>query len=536
MRSWGSRLTRPAQSSEVNFEIDSGLAQRFAALSAGDSIAIGEQNFAAGLNFLRVWQTFAQSAAAGASLDFFGIAEIPLQDDDLSAQLALRPELGAQADALLACWRRRVPGWNRWHFCDGRVRLTLVISGVEEALEEVRGIDVWLGTGPAQVHAPSLARRTPASALVIGGGIAGCAAAHALALRGIAVTLLERAPTLASAASGNPRGILHARFGAGMNPQQRFVLAAYGHALALLDQTLPVDGVARAECGLLQLGFSEREATRIERLLALDWPPHLLQRVNAAQASTLAGIELQQGGLWFPAGGWVAPPLWCARLADHPGIVQRVARDVEILAATGSGWRVSGHNAQQGVWLADAEIVVVCCAQQALRLQQFAHFPLSAVRGQITELPATPASATLRAVVCADGYVTPAQNGSHLTGATHSLDDESIAVRAADHAENIARLKTHFQELHRALGEIDVAELEGRAAVRCSAPGSMPLVGEVLPHLYCSLAHGTRGLLTAGIAGELIAAAACGQLLPLPTSVIAALDPQMRKQFRNAGG
>ena len=525
-------LISPAQLGDVYFAVDSILAQRFAALSAGDSIAIGETHFAAGLNFLSAWQTFEQAAAAGASLDFFGIAEFPLQDDELRTQLALRPELSAQADALLACWRRRVPGWNRWHFCAGRVRLTLVIGGASEALAEVRGIDVWLAASSAEVHAPAPARRTPASAIVIGGGIAGCAAAHALALRGVAVTLVERAPKLASAASGNPRGILHARFGAGMNPQQRLVLAAYGHALALLDQSLPVDDVARAECGLLQLAFSAKEAARIDRLLALEWPAHLLRRVDAAQASQLAGIELEQGGLWFPAGGWVAPRQWCERLADHFGIVQRVGHDVEILAATDSGWRVTGHDAQRRAWAGEAEIVVVCCAQQAQRLQQFAHFPLSAVRGQITELPALPASATLRAVVCADGYVTPAQNGRHLAGATHSLDDESTEVRVADHAENIARVKTHFPALHRALGEIDAAELEGRAAVRCSAPGSMPLVGEVLPRLYCSLAHGTRGLLTAGIAGELVASAACGQLLPLPRSVIAALDPQARTQAK----
>ena len=78
--------------------------------------------------------------------------------------------------------------------------------------------------------------RIPQKAVVIGGGISGCAAASALAARGVSVTLLESAPTLASAASGNPVGILHARLSAGKNPLQRFVLASYGHALAFLDE------------------------------------------------------------------------------------------------------------------------------------------------------------------------------------------------------------------------------------------------------------------------------------------------------------
>jgi tRNA 5-methylaminomethyl-2-thiouridine biosynthesis bifunctional protein len=56
----------------------------------------------------------------------------------------------------------------------------------------------------------------------------------------------------------------------------------------------------------------------------------------------------------------------------------------------------------------------------------------------------------------------------------------------------------------------------------------MPLVGEVQQGLYCSLAHGTRGLLSAGIAGEVLAAQICGQLPPLPAYIIAALAPLPR--------
>ena len=67
--------------------------------------------------------------------------------------------------------------------------------------------------------------------------------------------------------------------------------------------------------------------------------------------------------------------------------------------------------------------------------------------------------------------------------------------------------------------------LSGRASVRASVPGAMPLVGELLPGLYTSLGHGTRGLITAGISGELIAAAACEQLLPLPLAIVKTLAP-----------
>lgn len=596
---WQDGLPYSPRFGDVYFSADSGLeetehvflqanrlAERYAALSAGESFAIGETGFGTGLNFLCALRLFERTAPPGASLDFFSVERFPLHDDELRAALALWPELKEDSETLLACWHRRVPGWNRWSF--GRVRLTLAIADAAEALPQLpeNAMDAWFldGFTPAKnpemwgesvltaiarasragatistytsagwvrrgllqagfdvARAPGFGfkremlsgalaakdtrekRHAPRTAIVIGGGISGCAAAHALALRGIQVTLLERAPQLASAASGNPRGILHARFGAGMNALHRFVLASYGHALTLLDEALPADGQLRDECGLLQLACNEAEEKRIAKLAALEWPAHLMQFVDAEAASRLAGIEMAYGGLWFPGGGWVVPPALCERLADHELIERRCEHAVESLTRTDTGWRAAGSG-----WAVEAEIAVVCCAHSALALEPFERFPLTPVRGQVSLLPATDASRALQTVVCGDGYCAPAIGVAHVTGATHAFDDEARDVRTADHADNLAKLAAFAPALREALGEIDMEGLEGRASVRCSAPGAIPLVGEVQPGLYCSLAHGTRGLLTAGLAGELIASQACGTLSPLPVSVVAALSPLKR--------
>lgn len=582
---------------DVYFSTDSGLeetrhvflqgnrlADRFAALNAGENFCIGETGFGTGLNFLCAWQLFEQSAPPGASLDFFSIEKFPLDDEDLRAALALWPELHLRTNTLLERWRRRVPGWNRWSFGGGRVRLTLAVADVDEALPQLPAgcVDAWFldGFSPARnpemwsdavlsniarasfagatfatytsagwvrrglqqagfavERVPGFGRKRemargnmrgakpastpPSSVLVIGAGLAGCAAAYALARRGIPVILVDRAPVLASAASGNPRGILHARFSAVMDPLHRFVLAAYGHALALLDEVLPVDGVARAECGLLQLGTPDTEAKRIARLAALEWPAHLLQAVDAATATELVGMKMVHGGLWFPAGGWVVPPQVCARLAQRPLVTQRLGCEVTALERIATGWRASGDE-----FSIEAEQVVVCCGHQARALSQFSGFPLQSVRGQISLLPATAASEAMHAVVCADGYCAPAVAGRHVAGATSTFDDEATDLREADHADNLAKIVAHMPDLSRALGSLDAARLTGRASVRCSVPGATPLVGEVEPDLYCSLAHGTRGLITAGIAGEVVAAAMCGQLAPLPQTLLDALSPK----------
>ncbi|GAB4121704.1 MAG: bifunctional tRNA (5-methylaminomethyl-2-thiouridine)(34)-methyltransferase MnmD/FAD-dependent 5-carboxymethylaminomethyl-2-thiouridine(34) oxidoreductase MnmC [Sideroxydans sp.] len=589
---------------DVYFSTDSGLeetrhvflqgndlARRFAALRAGDSFCIGETGFGTGLNFLCAWQLFERCAPPGARLDFFSVEKFPLEQHELCAALALWPELQAQSDSLIARWQRRVPGWNRWHFADGRVRLTLALDDIADALPKLPEacVDAWFldGFSPAKnpemwsdavlsglaraSHAnttlatytsagwvrrglqqagfavervPGFGRKRemvrgqrmptastavrklrvlPRSVLIIGGGLAGCAVAHALAQRGIAVTLLERAAQLAGAASGNPCGILYARFGAGMNALHRLVLAAYGHALALLDDVMPADGINRAECGLLQLAATGAERKRIAKLAAQAWPPHLLQAVDADTASKLAGLPMAHDGLWFPAGGWVVPPQVCARLARHPNITLRFESEVGVLEPMANGWRASGDG-----FSFEAEQAVVCGAHAAKQLQPFAAFPLQPVRGQISELPATAVSSLLKTVLCAEGYCTPAINGRHVAGATTTFDDEGVEIRVDDHAQNLAQLEAQMPTLHHALGEVDMQHLAGRAGVRCSVPGATPLVGEVAPGLYCSLAHGTRGLLTAGLSAEVIATAICGTLPPLPQDLLDALAPLPR--------
>jgi tRNA 5-methylaminomethyl-2-thiouridine biosynthesis bifunctional protein len=594
---------------DVYFSTDSGLeesrhvflhgnrlAERFAALRPGEAFTLGETGFGTGLNFLCTWQLFEQVAPAGATLDFFSTEKFPLRDEELRAALALWPELAAQAAFLLKKWSRRVHGWNRWTFGSGRVRLTLAITDVADALAKLPGghfgqgqVDAWFldGFSPAKnpemwspevfsgiVQAsragatlatyssagwvrrglaevgfqmekvPGFGRKRemlrgalgggaagdapPRSAIVIGGGLAGCAAAYALAQRGVRVTLVERTGELASGASGNPRGILHARFSAGMNPLHRFVLASYGHALSALDELLPVDGKLRAECGLLQLAFSDAEIKRIGRLVTLDWPVPLFEAVDAETASKRTGMAMERGGLWFPSAGWVVPPALCQRWASAAGITLALGHGVDALAQTGAGWQVAGQDGEGRAWQAEADIVVVCCGHQATSLTQFTHFPLTPVRGQISALPGTTASVALDAVVCADGYSSPAECGYHIVGATHSFDDVDTSVRSVDHAVNLARLGEHMPALREALGDIDLDQLGGRASIRCSAPGAMPLVGRVEPGLYCSLAHGTRGLLTAGLSGELIASLACATLPPLPMTVVVELSPELR--------
>jgi len=133
------------------------LRERFASLGCRQTFTIGETGFGIGLNFLCARQLFEETANAGSSLDYFSVEKYPLDERELEQALAPWPEFRRYAVELIQRWRRRVPGWNRWSFANGRVRLTLVIDDALTALPEASAsVDAWFLDGFAPSHNPEL--------------------------------------------------------------------------------------------------------------------------------------------------------------------------------------------------------------------------------------------------------------------------------------------------------------------------------------------------------------------------------------------
>ena len=96
---------------------------------------------------------------------------------------------------------------------------------------------------------------------VIGGGVVGCAVAHALVRRGVETTLFESEAALALGASGTNSGILHTGFDSTPGElETRLILRSAQLRGDLLDEL----GVAVWSCGarLVPDGQQEREAVR----------------------------------------------------------------------------------------------------------------------------------------------------------------------------------------------------------------------------------------------------------------------------------
>jgi tRNA 5-methylaminomethyl-2-thiouridine biosynthesis bifunctional protein len=388
------------------------------------------------------------------------------------------------------------------------------------------------------------------AAIVIGAGLAGASTAASLAARGWRVTLVDRHDTLAAEASGNPLGALYAR----LSPHATALTELAASALEYAARSLPVLGLERGvdfdPCGVLQLEHDAPERLRQSRLAAQGWPAGFLVRLDRAAACARAGIAVPSGGLLFPRAGWVRPPALCRALAGHPSVRLALDRTAVELRRTNDGWAVHDRSGP----IATAPVVVIAASGTSAAFGETAHLPLRLIRGQLTFVPESRASRMLQTVLCGEGYIAPAVDGMHSLGATHKFRNASTAVTAAEHAENLATLAALAPALHAALGadRLDPARLAGRAALRCSSPDYLPIIGPIadaasfatayarlahdatleidtpspwLDGLYVNAAHGSRGLVTAPLSGELLAAYLEDEPAPLPRSVTQALHP-----------
>lgn len=374
-------------------------------------------------------------------------------------------------------------------------------------------------------------------ALVLGAGLAGCAAAARLCARGWQVTLIERHPQVAIEASGNLAGIFMPLLSRDDNIPTRLTRAAYLYALRLWEQ---LGGVGRAfdgdQCGVLQLARDAGHAA-VSRDIAGEGrvPADFARWLEAPEAQSLLGLPAPDGGWLFPQGGWARPGSVCEALLASCG--ERLARRFDAgdvtLERAGDAWIARGG---AGAILGQAPTVVLASGAGARHMAQTAALPLQALRGQVTHL-APEYAPQLPLVLCREAYLTPSAHGVTCAGATYDLDDDA-SLRAASQEENVARLRGLVSDPRAAKG----APLAGRVGFRCVAPDRLPLVGRLPdfvvagaterlrdvprhPGLYGLLGYASRGLIWAPLAAELLAAQLEGEPLPLEMSLVDALDP-----------
>lgn len=392
---------------------------------------------------------------------------------------------------------------------------------------------------PEPWFAPA-APMTSGRAAIVGGGIAGAAAAGALMRRGWACTLIEQRAEFACGASGTPAGVAMPRLTAGPSLDGRIHAGAWRYAVK--------SWAGRAfytPCGVLQLATDAGEEERL-RVIAESGTlaAESVVLLSPGAASARAGAALPFPALLFSEGGRIDTKSYCG--AETEGAEILLGRKVTELERAGGRWRL----VEKQDAICDADVVIFANAGGAAAFPQSAWLPLVARQGQITAAAASPGSAQLRSVLAYGGTITPAREGLHHVGATFNPPVPGAAedeVSDGDDARNIAQLAQVLPDLARGL-------MPGAswAGVRWSLPDHLPVVGPLadvaafardyapLRHgqhwvdypparyeagLYVMAGFGSHGLALAPLCAELLACHITGEPWPLERDLAAALHP-----------
>ena len=400
---------------------------------------------------------------------------------------------------------------------------------------------------PAQ--APWFARRPSASreVAIVGGGIASALLSLALLHRGWQVTLYCADEAPATGASGNRQGALYPLLSAHDPALFQFFPAAFTFARRLYD-SLPV-AFDHDWCGVTQLGWDEKSQQKITQMLSLGLPEDIAHAVTAQQVAETAGVDTGCGGIQYPLGGWLCPAeLTSAAIAlgQSRGLTVHYAHKVQSLSRT-AHWELRFADGKE----AQHASVVLANGHHITQFTQTASLPVYPVGGQVSHIPTAPQLSKLRQVLCYDGYLTPQNpsNGHHCIGASYHRGETDMQYSEADQQQNRQRLLDCFPNASWAK-EVDVSEGQARCGVRCATRDHLPMAGNVpdydatlevyqdladnketavsapvYPELFMLGGLGSRGLCSAPLLAEVLAAQMSDEPVPLDRVTLAGLNP-----------
>ncbi|MFQ2300403.1 bifunctional tRNA (5-methylaminomethyl-2-thiouridine)(34)-methyltransferase MnmD/FAD-dependent 5-carboxymethylaminomethyl-2-thiouridine(34) oxidoreductase MnmC [Aeromonas dhakensis] len=439
--------------------------------------------------------------------------------------------------------------------CAGFVRRGLIAAGF--AMQKVKGHgskrEMLAGERadklPQQTIAPCYARPSgrEGEVLIIGGGIASAMTALSLVERGRKVTLLCQDDEPAGGASGNRQGALYPLLNGEHDALSRFYSLAFGFARSRLLALAERHPVAFSLCGVTQLGYDDKSAAKLTKMVQGPFPPELMHPLSEPEVEQVVGLPCGHGGVSYPQGGWLCPAdLTRAAIGEaQAGGLLEVLFNTQITTVTeqADGWQVESCDGRR--W--QSPTLVVAAGHQLPALIPFAELPLYPVRGQVSHVPTSASLSRLNTVLCYDGYLTPANEGQHCIGASYGRNQTEIAFRAEEQTQNQARLQACLPQ-QRWPAEVDVSGNQARVGVRSASRDHLPVAGPVArlaaladhnlkvpvdqqsplplyPGLYVLGALGSRGLCSAPLCGELLASEICGDPLPLAANLLEALHP-----------
>ena len=401
---------------------------------------------------------------------------------------------------------------------------------------------------------------TSSSIAIIGGGLASAHLALSLAERGQGTQLFCRDAKLGQGASGNRQGAIYPLLTPENDELSRFFQQAFlfsrRRVQALTSVPAPNQtSISHDFCGVLQTAHDERSQLRLDKIIqGQSWPSEIAYRVNAQQANSLANINIDKSGFFYPLGGWVCPFEYAEAAIQKAQQLTEVKLHLETeileIEYQSEGWYLIATKHRFGPF---AQLVLANGAE----LTQFDvsnKLQISPFRGQVSHVPAQFQLSQLATVLCANGYLTPSHQGLHCLGASYVKEPRHLNFCPQEQQENLAKMHESYPK-QSWLKDIDMSGNNARVGVRMVTRDHFPMMGcapdvakiledyeqhqltkesrhywqttpaPVHQGLYILGGLGSRGLSSGPLAAECLAAQLCGEPIPLDKATLCKLNP-----------
>lgn len=562
--------------SDVYFSRQDGLAESTHVFLHGNSLpeawqgcdlfSIAELGFGTGLNFLNTARHWAENNSKDAILHYVSFEKYPLSADAIIKALSIWPELSRYSELLVQNLPENLPGFHRIVFKDLRIFLTLAYGDANLLLPQLQGkIDAWYLDGFAPAKNPELwsedifksiaLKSNPGasaatfsaarivkdglasagfevnltkgfgkkrdmllaklagkklrsskqkSIAIVGAGLAGSLTAFALEQRGFKCSVFEQADSIANAASGAAAGVIMPYLVSHLDLRSEFFLNSFGFAWRQVDSS-------HSRCGVIRLAQGTTQEKTYQNLKDFNLSPDFAQTLESDQLSDLLELKVKTKGFYFKTSGWINPKQYSeSALSDSKLIlnteVARIDRLADVFILQDVDNNVLG------------EFTNVVFANAFAAKKFFPNLPIKLNRGQLIYVKTNPQLKLLKQVFCHQGYIMPEVQGQHLVGA--SYDHQSLSMD-----EDLSQTQDLLDKLYQNLPQLSALEPCGyRVGIRTTTQNRMPIVGEIEPGVFVNIAHGSRGLVSCGISGEIIAGLINNEPLAVSSDVLAQIN------------
>lgn len=389
----------------------------------------------------------------------------------------------------------------------------------------------------------SIALKPHASVTIIGGGLAGCAVARALADRGALVTILEREATIATQTSAHPAAVVFPMVAKYATPLRRFYAAGFEAIHQKMGELILLgDFHDWYEVGAIHLLVNDRLKHLWEVLQQTPMPQDWVQCWPAKEVALATQGRLRQPALYYPRAGHLNPMAMAKALIQHPAIVLQTFREAIALNPQPNGWHIATGSNQF-----EADALVLAAGLDVLRFPQTDWLPLDCVRGQLAYIPLQNAPRSPAQVICHEGYLIPNCAVGHIAGATFQAETRETQLKGECHQRLMDQLNRWLPGFLQ-----HPPPMAGRVAFRAQSPDYLPMVGPVpdyaaflnhfshlhhgrtpnpaptVPYhrrLFVSVGHASRGTISCWLAATLLAQLIMGGPAVLPDDLMSAINP-----------